>query len=144
MVNVSLSRPVLVFGSTTAQTYREISLLTGHTEVVRTVAFSPDGKTLASGAQDATIKLWNVESGENTATFVRNGIGVESVAFSPDGKMLAAGTESSTVKLWDTENGQNIATFKGHAFRVFSVAFSSDGKTIASRCRGQYDQTLGC
>ena len=122
-----------------AQTYREISLLTGHTEVVRTVVFSPDGKTLASGAQDATIKLWNVESGENTATFVRNGIGVESVAFSPDGKILAAGTESSTVKLWDTENGQNIATFKGHAFRVFSVAFSSDGKTVAS---GAEDKTI--
>ena len=122
-----------------AQTYREISLLTGHIGVVRAVAFSSDGKILASGARDATVKLWNVEHGENIATFIKSGIGVESVAFSPDGKMLAAGTLSSTVELWDTENKQNIATFKGHAFRVFSVAFSSDGKTVAS---GAEDNTI--
>ncbi|MYH80876.1 sigma-70 family RNA polymerase sigma factor [Candidatus Poribacteria bacterium] len=121
-----------------AQTYREMALLTGHTEVVRAVAFSPDGKILASGAQDATVKLWNVENGENIATFVRNAIGVESVAFSPNGKILAAGTDS-TVELWNIENGQNLATFEGHAFRVFSVAFSSDGRTVAS---GAEDNTI--
>ena len=115
-----------------AQTYREMALLTGHTGVVRAVAFSPDGRTLASGARDATVKLWNVENGENIATFVRNGIGVESIAFSPDGKMLVAGTEGGPIKLWDVENGENLATFKGEAPRVFSVAFSPDGKTVAS------------
>ena len=122
-----------------AKTYREISLLTGHTGVVRTVAFSPDGKTLASGARDATVKLWNIETGENITTLPRNAIGVESVAFSPNGKMLAAGTEGGPVKLWDIENGQNFATFKEEAPRVFSVAFSPDGKTIAS---GGSDNTI--
>ena len=122
-----------------AQTYREIALLTGHTGVVRAVAFSPDGKTLASGARDAAAKLWNVETGENIATFVRNAIGVESVAFSRNGKMLVAGTEGGPVKLWDIENGQNLATFKGEAPRVFSVAFSSDGQMIAS---GGSDNTI--
>ncbi len=122
-----------------AQTYREMALLTGHTGVVRAVAFSPDGKTLTSGARDATVKLWNIETGENIATFVRNAIGVESVAFSRNGKMLAAGTEGGPVKLWDIENGQNLATFKGEAPRVFSVAFSSDGQTIAS---GGSDNTI--
>ena len=122
-----------------AETYREISLLTGHIGVVRTVAFSPDGETIASGAQDATVKLWRVETGENIATFVRNGRGVESVAFSPDGKMMAAGTEGSLVNLWDTENGENLARLKGHGLRVFSVAFSPDGKTVAS---GAEDRTI--
>ena len=123
-----------------AQTYREMALLTGHTEVVRAVAFSPDGKTLASGARDATVKLWNVENGENTATFVRNSLGVESVAFSPNGKMLAAGTEGGPIKLWDLENGQNLATFiQEEAPRIFSVAFSPDGKTVAS---GGSDNTI--
>ena len=122
-----------------AETYREISLLTGHTGVVRTIAFSPDGEILASGAGDATVKLWRVEEGEDIATFVRNGGGVESVAFSPDGKRLATGTEGSLVNLWDTESGENLARLKGHEFRVFSVAFSPDGKTVAS---GAEDRTI--
>ena len=122
-----------------AETYREISLLTGHTRRVRTVAFSPNGETLASGAEDTTVKLWRVENGENIATFVRNGISVESVAFSPDGKMIAAGTSGNLVNLWDIEKGENLARFKGHASRVFSVAFSPDGKTVAS---GAEDYTI--
>ena len=121
------------------QTYREMALLTGHTGVIRTVAFSPDGETLASGARDATVKLWNVENGENITTLARNGSGVESVAFSPDGKMLAAGAEGGIIKLWDIENGQNLATFKGDAPRVFSVVFSPDSKTVAS---GGSDNTI--
>ena len=121
-----------------AKTYREISLLAGHTGVVRAVAFSLDGETLASGARDRTIKIWNLETG-NATTYIGHRGGVESVAFSPDGQMVASGAEDSTVKLWSTENGQNLATFEGHEFRVFSVAFSSDRKTVAS---GGSDNTI--
>ncbi|MCG9131695.1 sigma-70 family RNA polymerase sigma factor [Candidatus Poribacteria bacterium] len=123
-----------------AQTYREISLLTGHTGVVRAVAFSSDGKTLASGARDRTIKLWNLETGDVTTCIGHRG-GVESVAFSFDGQMIVSGAVDSTIELWDTETGQNLATFTGHAsrVRVFSVAFSPDGKTVAS---GAEDNTI--
>ncbi|MXV74300.1 sigma-70 family RNA polymerase sigma factor [Candidatus Poribacteria bacterium] len=121
-----------------AKTYREISLVTGHTRVVRAITFSPDGETLASGARDRTIKLWNLETGDASTCIGHRG-GVESVAFSPDGKMIVSGAEDSTVRLWRTENGENLATFAGHASRVFSVAFSSDRKTVAS---GAGDNTI--
>ena len=123
-----------------AQTYREMALLTGHTGVARTIIFSSDGKTLASGARDRTIKLWNLETGD-VITCIGHRRGVESVAFSPDGKMIVSGAEDSTVKLWSTENGKNFAAFTGHAprSRVFSVAFSPDGKTVAS---GAEDNTI--
>ena len=75
--------------------------LKGHTTHVRSVAFSPDGKTLASGSYDKTIKLWNVASGKNTATLNGHTGWVISVAFSPDGKTLATGSTDGSVKLWD-------------------------------------------
>ena len=121
-----------------AQTYREITLLTGHTGVVRAVAFSADGKTLASGDADGVIKLWNLETGDVT-TLVKRQLHVDSVAFSPDGKMLASGSWNGRVKLWDIESGRDLATFNGEAPRIFSVAFSPDGKTIAS---GGSDNTI--
>ena len=121
-----------------AQTYREITLLTGHTGVVRAVAFSADGKTFASGDAKGAIKLWNLETGDVT-TLAERRLHVDSVAFSPDGKTLASGSWNGHVELWDIESGQDLASFKGHAFRVFSVAFSPDGKTIAS---GGSDNTI--
>ena len=137
-----------------AKTYSEISLLTGHTGVVRTVAFSPDGETLASGDVDSAIKLWNLETGDVSTLVERQFLHIDSIAFSPDGKMLASGSWDGRVKLWDIESGQDLATFAGHELwkiengrkkfigyqsRVFSVAFSPDGKTVAS---GSEDRTI--
>jgi WD40 repeat protein len=74
--------------------------LKGHTELVRSVAFSPDGKTLASGSQDKTIKLWDVAAGKEQATLKGHTHEVYFVAYSSDGKTLASGSGDET-KLWD-------------------------------------------
>ena len=96
------------------------------------VAFSPDGTMLASGARDNTVKLWEVATGRNTATFYGHTGRVYSVAFSPDGTMLASGSWDNTLKLWDLTTGTEAATLNGHTDDVYPVAFSPDGTMLAS------------
>jgi WD40 repeat protein len=80
--------------------------LEGHTDFVRSVAYSPDGKTPASGSKDETIKLWDVATGKERATLGGDKGPVESVAYSPDGKTLASGSYDQTIKLWDVATGK--------------------------------------
>ena len=120
-----------------------ITILEGHTDEIYSVAFSPDGTILASGAgrQSGTIKLWDVATGTNITTFEEPSAGVYSVAFSPDGTILASGSGwwNGLVKLRDVATGTSIATFEGHTEQVKSVAFSPDGMTLAS---GSMDGTI--
>ncbi|MCA2696745.1 MAG: hypothetical protein IM492_11285 [Microcystis sp. M040S2] len=117
----------------------ERNRLEGHDNSVLSVNFSPDGKTLVSGSDDKTIKLWNVETGKEIRTLYGHDNSVTSVNFSPDGKTLVSGSDDNTIKLWNVETGQEIRTLYGHDSYVSSVNFSPDGKTLVS---GSYDKTI--
>ena len=109
----------------------------GHTNVVNSVAYSPDGCQIASGSEDWTVWIWDLENGEKRMLKGHTG-GVRSVAYSPDGHQIASGSEDGTVRIWDLENGES-RVLKGHTGGVRSVAYSPDGHQIAS---GSGDKTV--
>lgn len=96
------------------------------------LAFSPDGKTLASGSGDTFVYLWDPATGKQIRRLDGHQHWVRSVAFSPDGKTLASGSQDKSVRLWDPATGKEIRQLAGHAHGVRSVGFSRDGKMLAS------------
>ena len=127
-----------------AHTGAEIALLTGHTrDWSQSVAFSPDGGTLAgaSGSWDGTIHLWDAVTGEHGQTLEGHTGNVTFIAFSPDGGTLAgaSGSWDGTIHLWDAVTGEHGQTLEGHTDNVTSIAFSPDGGTLAS---GSWDHTI--
>jgi RNA polymerase sigma factor (sigma-70 family) len=112
---------------------KELRQFRGHHGAVLTVAFSPDGKLLASGSQgDPMVRLWQVNSGKDFRQLQGHQGGVTCVAFYPDGKILASGGQDHVIRLWKVATGQEIRQFIGHQGGVQTVAFSPDGKSLAS------------
>jgi hypothetical protein len=130
---------VLMLCPVTEARAQEGTTLTGHSSSVNSIAFSPDGRTIASGSDDNTIKLWDATSGSNIRTLTGHDADVLSVAFSSDGRTIASASDDYTIKLWDAASGSNIRTLTGHSGWVYSVPFSPDGRTIAS---GSGDNTI--
>jgi WD40 repeat protein/predicted Ser/Thr protein kinase len=118
--------------------WREVATLRGHRSYVYSVSFSPDGKFLASGSEDKTVKVWEVGSWREVATLRGHQDWVSSVSFSPDGKFLASGSGDKTVKVWEVGSWREVATLR-HGGYVKSVSFSPDGKFLAS---GSWDKTV--
>src|SRR5260221_1090140 len=104
--------------------------LRGHSDSVKSVAFSPDGGLLASASSDDTIKLWDPQTGEHLRTLEGHSHSVLSVAFSPDGGLLASSSWDDTIRLWDLQTGEHLRTLEGLSASVESVAFSPDNALI--------------
>lgn len=116
-----------------------VRLFNGHTSFVTAVVFSPDGKTAVSSAEDTSLIVWDVATGEILHTLTGHTKSVDDVAFSPDGKMIASAAEDKTIKLWDAATGTELRTLEGHNHWVLSVAFSPDSQKLVSSSR---DETI--
>ena len=132
-----------VFVSDSATGLESFSLK-GHTTTINCVAFSPNGKRLASASgnhlKSGEIKVWDFDTRSELFTVKGHTEQIVSVAFSPDGKRLATASSDGTVKVWDAFASPESLTLKGHSAPVQSVAFSRDGQRIVSTARDSIEQ----
>ena len=122
-----------------ADTGTEKLALKGHTGLVNSVAFSPDGKRIVTGGgnpfnpfKPGEVKVWDAETGTEKLALKGHTDSVTSVAFSPDGKRIVSGSGDGTARVWGADTGTEKLALKGHTLPVTSVAFSPDGKRIVS------------
>ncbi len=112
----------------------------GHKSGINGVAFSPDGKTIAScGWGENDIKLWDAATGEPKPSLAGHTRSVNTMVYSPDGKSLVSAAQDNTARIWETAKGVTKLILKGHDEPVETAAFSPDGKTIAT---ASFDKTI--
>ena len=126
--------------STTDQTEpptERIKILSGHTGWVRSVAYSPDGTKIVSGAGDTTVKIWDANTGQCLKTLTGHTEQVRSVAYSPDGTKIVSSSDEAIdayfleiIKIWDANTGELIKTLSGYYGIYLSLAYSPDGTKI--------------
>jgi WD40 repeat protein/tRNA A-37 threonylcarbamoyl transferase component Bud32 len=122
------------------ETGEKVQVFRGHTSTVKNVAFSPDGRLVASGAGDLSrsdrgeVKVWESATGREVFHLRSHTDPIFGVAFSPDGQRLVSASQDQTVKIWDVETGQEVLTLRAHADTVRAVAFSPDGWCLATAC----------
>jgi WD40 repeat protein len=113
------------------QTGKKLRRLEGHDRDVTCLAFSLDGRILATGSMDQTIRFWRAATGKQERIFARDPR-PQCLRFSSDGKMLVCGSHEGPVHVWEVATGEERERFEGHAGSVSSIAFAPDGRTLAS------------
>jgi WD40 repeat protein len=116
------------------KTGKLVATLKGHTNGVRCLAWTPDGKTLISGSNDYSIRTWNTSNWKQIAVFDGHTSLVYNIAISPNGRILASASYDNTARLWNLDNNQPINSPLNHTRRVTVVSFSADGKLLATGC----------
>lgn len=137
----------------TSDTKPEVVIQSGHTKPINAITFAPDGRWLASGANDDTIKIWDPSTGHLLRTLYGHSSNVNALAISPDGKLLASGSgdmiskrefptfksggiaggaRDNTIRIWDVQSGRELKMLVGHELPVGGVAFSTDGRTLTT------------
>ncbi len=111
---------------------RKLHGFSGHTRAVCAIAFSPDGRTLASGSSDSALMLWDVTSRRKLGRLDVSPGDARCLAFSPDGGTLASGGSDEVIRLWDTATGSERVRLSGHGQVLHALAFSPDGQYLAS------------
>ena len=129
---------VHVFDLTTRQ---QKTVLKGHTSYIESIAFSPDGHTLATGSADDTVRLWDIDTGQHKTTLIGHTYTVYSIAFSPDGHTLATGGRRE-LNLWDIETGERKTTLPDQFDGPPTMAFSPDGRILATTSYNTNDVDL--
>ena len=115
------------------KTQQILRTLTGHTDDVNSIEWSPNGKFLASGSNDNTVRLWDIETGELIHTFVEHFDDVNSVTWSSNGKIIASGSSDNTIRLWDVETKLQNSILEGHVKPIICISISYDARLLASK-----------
>ena len=118
---------------------QNLKTLSGHGEMVHTVAFSPDGALAASGSADKTVRIWNLADGKEVRSIAAHASSVYAVAFSPDGKQIASGGMDKIVKIWNVADGAEVKKLEGHEEGIFCIAFVDEGKALLT---GSSDRSI--
>lgn len=131
-------RVIRLWSATDGQPLDNRDRLTGHTETVRTISFSPDGQTLATSGSDQTVILWNLADGTRAAELVAHTETVNSVRFSPDGKWLASGDSGGHIILWNLDIAKPVFRLRdpGRHASISGLEFSVDGQSLAAAVLG--------
>ena len=127
---VATMRPDGALALWDAQTGQETLVLRGHRGLVRGIARSPDGRTLATASWDHTARLWDAANGREIGVLRGHKEGLECLDFSPDGRTLATGSYDDTVKLWNVPTQQEMLTLRPRHSDILHLKFAPDGTAL--------------
>ena len=109
-----------------------VATIQGHKDAILSVAFSPDGSTIATGSYDKLVKLWDAATGKELRTFKEHSDAVYSVAFLPGGTQLVSGAGDRTLKIWDVQRGTRLFTISDALDAIYAVAVHPSGTRLAA------------